>query len=145
VWLEDQFGDQLAGPTGTNSVEVALKLARKITGRDSVINFTNAFHGTTLGSLSVSGDSVNRGGASIPLVRAIPTCGEPLGKAFRRTVNPAQASSPYAGLPADLPTAPSQLGDHSLLDHCVYRLLDSSRSEAALISHRDTPLRIVRC
>lgn len=33
---------QFPGPTGTNSVEAALKLARKITGRESIISFTNA-------------------------------------------------------------------------------------------------------
>ncbi|MEV6236679.1 diaminobutyrate--2-oxoglutarate transaminase [Lentzea sp. NPDC051838] len=63
---------QFPGPTGTNSVESALKLARKVTGRESVINFTNAFHGMTLGALSVSGDSMKRGGAGIPLVHATP-------------------------------------------------------------------------
>ncbi len=41
---------QFPGPTGANSVESALKLARKVTGRESVISFTNAFHGMTLGA-----------------------------------------------------------------------------------------------
>jgi diaminobutyrate-2-oxoglutarate transaminase len=63
---------QFPGPTGTNSVESALKLARKVTGRESIINFTNAFHGMTLGSLSVTGNSMKRGGAGIPLVHATP-------------------------------------------------------------------------
>jgi diaminobutyrate-2-oxoglutarate transaminase len=63
---------QFPGPTGANSVESALKLARKITGRESVINFTNAFHGMTLGALSVTGNSMKRGGAGIPLVHATP-------------------------------------------------------------------------
>jgi diaminobutyrate-2-oxoglutarate transaminase len=63
---------QFPGPTGTNSVESALKLVRKITGRESVISFTNAFHGMTLGSLSVTGNSMKRGGAGIPLVHATP-------------------------------------------------------------------------
>jgi diaminobutyrate-2-oxoglutarate transaminase len=55
------------GPTGTNAVEAALKLARKVTGRTNVICFTNAFHGMTLGSLAVTGDSMKRGGANVPL------------------------------------------------------------------------------
>ncbi|WP_433871083.1 diaminobutyrate--2-oxoglutarate transaminase [Saccharopolyspora sp. CA-218241] len=63
---------QFPGPTGTNSVESALKLVRKITGKESVISFTNAFHGMTLGSLSVTGNSMKRGGAGIPLVHATP-------------------------------------------------------------------------
>ncbi|RZS44812.1 diaminobutyrate aminotransferase [Herbihabitans rhizosphaerae] len=60
------------GPAGANAVEAALKLARKRTGRESIINFTNAFHGMTLGALSVTGNSMKRGGAGIPLVHATP-------------------------------------------------------------------------
>ncbi|ANZ25589.1 diaminobutyrate--2-oxoglutarate transaminase [Rhodococcus sp. WB1] len=63
---------QFPGPTGTNSVEAALKLARKVTGRESIINFTNAFHGMTLGALSVTGNSMKRAGAGVPLVHATP-------------------------------------------------------------------------
>ncbi len=63
---------QFPGPTGANAVEAALKLARKVTGKESVINFTNAFHGMTLGALSVTGNSMKRGGAGIPLVHATP-------------------------------------------------------------------------
>jgi diaminobutyrate-2-oxoglutarate transaminase len=55
------------GPTGTNAVESALKLARKVTGRDLVVSFTNAFHGMTLGSLAATGNSLKRQGAGIPL------------------------------------------------------------------------------
>ncbi|MCK6439481.1 MAG: diaminobutyrate--2-oxoglutarate transaminase [Planctomycetes bacterium] len=55
------------GPTGTNSVESALKLARKVTGRSLVISFTNAFHGMTLGSLAVTGNEMKRNGAGVPL------------------------------------------------------------------------------
>jgi len=55
------------GPTGTNAVETALKLARKVKGRDRIVSFTNAFHGMTLGSLSVTGNTFKRGGAGIPL------------------------------------------------------------------------------
>lgn len=55
------------GPTGTNTVEAALKLARKATGRQHILSFTNAFHGMTLGSLSVTGNAMKRRGAGIPL------------------------------------------------------------------------------
>lgn len=55
------------GPTGTNSVESALKLARKVTGRQHILSFTNAFHGMTLGALSVTGNSMKRNGAGLPL------------------------------------------------------------------------------
>ena len=68
---------QFPGPTGTNAVEAALKLARKVTGREQVVSFTNAFHGMTLGSLSVTGNSMKRSGAGVPLVHgtALPYCG----------------------------------------------------------------------
>jgi len=55
------------GPTGTNSVESALKLARKLTGRQSIMSFTNAFHGMTLGALAVTGNKFKRNGAGVPL------------------------------------------------------------------------------
>lgn len=60
------------GPGGANAVEAALKLARKVTGRESVVTFTNAFHGMTLGALSVTGNSMKRSGAGIPLVHSTP-------------------------------------------------------------------------
>lgn len=58
---------QFPGPTGTNAVEAALKLARKVTGREQVIGFTNAFHGMTLGALAVTGNGFKRAGAGVPL------------------------------------------------------------------------------
>jgi diaminobutyrate-2-oxoglutarate transaminase len=64
------FGDyvtQFSGPTGTNSVEAALKLARKVTGRNNVISFTNGFHGVTVGALAVTGNQHHRGAAGVPL------------------------------------------------------------------------------
>ncbi|MDX9716214.1 MAG: diaminobutyrate--2-oxoglutarate transaminase [Thauera sp.] len=58
---------QFPGPTGTNAVEAALKLARKVTGREQVVGFTNAFHGMTLGALAVTGNGFKRAGAGVPL------------------------------------------------------------------------------
>jgi diaminobutyrate-2-oxoglutarate transaminase len=55
------------GPTGSNAVEAALKLARKATGRTNVISFTNGFHGVTLGALAATGNLYHRGGAGLPL------------------------------------------------------------------------------
>jgi diaminobutyrate-2-oxoglutarate transaminase len=55
------------GPTGTNSVEAALKLARKVTNRVGVVAFTNGFHGMTLGSLALTGNQSKRAGAGVPL------------------------------------------------------------------------------
>ena len=55
------------GPTGTNSVEAALKTARLVTGRSNVIAFTNAFHGMTLGSLALTGNAGKRDAAGVAL------------------------------------------------------------------------------
>lgn len=64
------------GPTGTNAVEAALKLARKVTGRQNVIAFTNGFHGMTLGSLALTGNAEKRAGAGLSLtgVSHMPYC-----------------------------------------------------------------------
>lgn len=64
---------QFPGPTGTNSVEAALKLARKIKGRETILSFTNAFHGMTLGALAVTGNAFKRAGAGVPLGNATAT------------------------------------------------------------------------
>jgi diaminobutyrate-2-oxoglutarate transaminase len=62
---------QFPGPAGTNAVEAALKLARKVTGRTRVICYSNAFHGTSLGSLAVTANPHHRGAAGIPLEHVI--------------------------------------------------------------------------
>lgn len=59
------------GPTGTNAVESALKLARKATGRTNIMSFTNAFHGMTLGSLAITGNESKRNGAGVPLTHTV--------------------------------------------------------------------------
>ena len=48
---------QFVGPTGTNAIESALKIARKVKGRKQVMSFTNGFHGMSLGALSITGNS----------------------------------------------------------------------------------------
>jgi diaminobutyrate-2-oxoglutarate transaminase len=68
---------QFPGPTGTNAVEAALKLARKVTGRTNVIAFTNAFHGVTMGAVAATANTHHRGGAGAPLahITRMPYCG----------------------------------------------------------------------
>ncbi|MEP1208761.1 MAG: diaminobutyrate--2-oxoglutarate transaminase [Rhizobiaceae bacterium] len=58
---------QFTGPTGTNAVEAALKVARKVTGRTNVVAFTNGFHGVTSAALAATGNSGHRGGSGMPL------------------------------------------------------------------------------
>lgn len=59
---------QFTGPTGTNAVEAALKLARKIKGRRNVFAFMGCFHGMTLGALSLTSEMYARNGAGAALV-----------------------------------------------------------------------------
>lgn len=62
---------QFMGPTGTNAVEAALKLARKVTGRSQVVSFTNAYHGVTLGSLACTGNNYFRQVAGVSLTDVV--------------------------------------------------------------------------
>jgi len=67
---------QFTGPTGTNAVEAALKLARNIKGRHNIVAFTNGFHGVSLGAMAATGNSHHRGAAGLPLsgVTHMPYC-----------------------------------------------------------------------
>ena len=58
---------QFTGPTGANAVETAMKLARKIKQRETIISFTNGYHGVTLGALATTGNQHHRGGAGMLL------------------------------------------------------------------------------
>ncbi|MBE6938359.1 MAG: aspartate aminotransferase family protein [Ruminococcaceae bacterium] len=58
---------QFPGPTGTNAVEAALKLARKVKGRSGIFALMGAFHGMTLGALALTTDAGSRGGAGVSL------------------------------------------------------------------------------
>jgi diaminobutyrate-2-oxoglutarate transaminase len=90
------------GPTGTNAVEAAIKLARKVTGRELVIAFTNGFHGMTLGALACTGNAAKRGGAGVPLAHV---AHEPFDGYFGPDVDTAalldqRLSDPSSGLDA---------------------------------------------
>lgn len=69
---------QFTGPTGTNAVEAALKLARKVTGKQNILYFSGSFHGMSLGAMSVSANLNNKTRAGIELTgtTALPFCGE---------------------------------------------------------------------
>lgn len=58
---------QFMGPTGTNAVEAALKLARRVTGRHNVVAFSQGFHGMTLGALACTANQYFRNAAGVPL------------------------------------------------------------------------------
>lgn len=62
---------QFMGPTGTNAVEAALKLARRVTGRQDIVAFSGGFHGMTLGSLACTANGYFRDAAGVPLPHVI--------------------------------------------------------------------------
>ncbi|HEY9034941.1 MAG TPA: diaminobutyrate--2-oxoglutarate transaminase [Pseudomonadales bacterium] len=62
-----QYIVQFTGPTGTNAVEAAIKIARNVTGRENIITFTNGFHGVSLGALACTGNSHHRNAAGVSL------------------------------------------------------------------------------
>ncbi|ROR72343.1 aspartate aminotransferase family protein [Bogoriella caseilytica] len=62
---------QFMGPTGTNAVEAALKLARLATGRSDVVAFSHGFHGMTLGSLAATANDAFRQWAGVPLENVV--------------------------------------------------------------------------
>ena len=54
-------------PSGNDAMEVALRLARGITGRHKTISFWNSFHGAGLAASSVGGEAMFRSGPAGPL------------------------------------------------------------------------------
>jgi predicted acetylornithine/succinylornithine family transaminase len=60
--LSDRFGGAQAFfcNSGTESIEAALKWARKATGRTEVVALEGSFHGRTFGALSVTGQPAKR-------------------------------------------------------------------------------------
>jgi ornithine--oxo-acid transaminase len=60
--------------SGTEAVEAAIKIARATTGRPRILYAEHAFHGLTLGSLSLNGDAIFRDGFGplLPECEAVP-------------------------------------------------------------------------
>jgi len=54
--LPEQLNSVYFVNSGSEAVEGALKLAKRITGRSQIISFNNAYHGSTHGALSVLGN-----------------------------------------------------------------------------------------
>ncbi|HSU88182.1 MAG TPA: aminotransferase class III-fold pyridoxal phosphate-dependent enzyme, partial [Terriglobia bacterium] len=86
------------GNSGTEAIEAAMKLARYATGRWQFIAFQSAFHGRTMGSLSLtSSKPVQRKGFG-PLIPGVTHA--PFGNAryiedvlFKTTVNPSEVAA----------------------------------------------------
>jgi diaminobutyrate-2-oxoglutarate transaminase len=69
---------QFCGPTGANSIEAALKLARLATGRLNMVSFTGGWHGMTTGCLAITGNQEHRAAAGVPLTHVV-RCPYPVG------------------------------------------------------------------
>jgi diaminobutyrate-2-oxoglutarate transaminase len=127
------------GPTGTNAVEAALKLARKVTGRRQVIAFTNGFHGMTLGALACTGNAGKRQGAGVPLSHV---SHEPYDGYFGPGVDTAQMleqrlSDPSSGLDAPaailLETVQGEGGLNTASPAWLRAVADIARRHGALL------------
>jgi 4-aminobutyrate aminotransferase len=59
------------GNSGSEAIEGALKLARRVTGRPGIVAFSGAFHGRTFGALSITSSSLNYRTGYEPLLPSV--------------------------------------------------------------------------
>ena len=74
--IRNKMKINFGGPTGSDAVEAAIKLARIVTGRHPIIAFQGGYHGMTMGALSVTSKLSHRKPAPplIPGVHFLPFC-----------------------------------------------------------------------
>ncbi len=74
--IRNKMKVNFGGPTGSDAVETAIKLARIVTGRHSIIAFQGGYHGMTMGALSVTSKLSHRKTAPplVPGVHFLPFC-----------------------------------------------------------------------
>jgi diaminobutyrate-2-oxoglutarate transaminase len=134
-----EYRAMFTGPTGTNAVEAALKLARKVTGRQHVIAFTNGFHGMSLGALACTGNAGKRGGAGVPLTHV---SHEPYDGYFGAEVDTAvmldqRLSDPSSGLDAPaailVETVQGEGGLNAASPEWLRRIAATARRHGALL------------
>jgi ornithine--oxo-acid transaminase len=72
----DSVAAMVPANSGTEAVEAAIKVARAATGRPRILYADHAFHGLTLGSLSINGNAEFREGFGplLPGCEAVPVC-----------------------------------------------------------------------
>ncbi len=58
--LPEKLNCVYAVNSGTEAIEAALKLAKRYTGRTELISFRGSYHGSTHGSMSVSGNEIKK-------------------------------------------------------------------------------------
>ncbi len=74
--LQGKYKISFGGPTGSDAVEAAIKLARINTGRHTILSFQGSYHGMTMGALSVTSSLRHREEVNplIPGVHFMPYC-----------------------------------------------------------------------
>jgi len=72
--MANQARVQFCSPCGADAVEAAIKLAKTVTGRNTIIAFSGAYHGMTQGTLSIMGNLGPKSaiGAIVPDVQFMP-------------------------------------------------------------------------
>ena len=129
---------QFTGPTGTNAVEAALKLARKVTGRSTIAAFTGAFHGVSLGSLAATATRHHRaaGGVQLDQIVRLPFEGF-LGGGVEIEYIERMLTAPDNGIPAPaailLETVQGEGGLNAASANFIERLFAVARRIGALI------------
>ena len=68
------LGKVLLAPSGSDAIEIALKLARAATGRFKTVSFWDSFHGAGFGGASVGGEATFRSGPIGPLLAGQRAC-----------------------------------------------------------------------
>lgn len=69
----DEFKVSFCGPSGSDAVEAAIKLAKLKTGRDGIIAFHGSYHGMTSGALSVTSNvKLRKANSLLPNIHYIP-------------------------------------------------------------------------
>jgi acetylornithine/succinyldiaminopimelate/putrescine aminotransferase len=58
--LPDSLDGVYVVNSGTEAIEAALKLAKRVTGKTELVSFRGSYHGSTHGSMSVSGNEVKK-------------------------------------------------------------------------------------
>lgn len=115
-------------PTGTNAIEAALKLARKIKKRPNVFALTGAFHGMTLGSLALTSDRASRNGAGVSLDNVVRI--------------PSPAMFPYMDTIDYVETLLEN--DHSGVDIPAAIIIETTQAEGGVYTLGDEYLRRIR-
>jgi 4-aminobutyrate aminotransferase len=90
--------------SGTEAIEAALKLARRVTGRPGIIAFRGAFHGRTFGAASITSSSINYRLGYEPLLPAV-------------YLTPFPNTYRYFGDDEEAATAGAMAALHTLLGH----------------------------